>query len=187
MQTTLGVGDIDDSYVYFAGGGGGGGTNTSGTGSGGAGGKGGGGNGTGNTSTAPGNGTANSGGGGGASGENSGGTTPKAGDGGSGVVLIRYTIPYTVTYNKNRSTTTSKLVPETQTVLAAPTSNSLTTAEGLGKDGFTFGVWKTAANGSGTSYPGSNNSLVGLPAPISRPKSKYDLLDICWITTLNMA
>lgn len=87
----LGVG-VTSSQAFFVGGGGGGGSDRAGL-SGGGGGIGGGGAGATNTAT-PSDGIANTGGGGGGSGVSGVGTgSLKGGDGGRGVVLIRYLIP----------------------------------------------------------------------------------------------
>jgi hypothetical protein len=88
-QSSLSVGAVNSSQVYFAGGGGGGtDRNTIAAGAGGLGGGGAGGN----DATTVANSAANTGGGGGGSGCYSSGGA-KAGDGGSGVVVIRYSIP----------------------------------------------------------------------------------------------
>lgn len=84
IATALGL--ANTTNTYFAGGGGGGATSLAG----GSGGLGGGGNGTASGDNA-GAGVANTGGGGGGGGL--GGIVPKGGDGGSGVILIRYSLP----------------------------------------------------------------------------------------------
>ena len=90
----------------------------------------------------------------------------------------------TLTYNKNGNTTSSALVPETQTARLSPVTNTLSTAVGLGRDGYTFGGWNTAANGSGTSYPSTNTSLAGLPTPFLRLEARnYNPSTKQWVAT----
>lgn len=85
QATTLGLGQVVGSDVYFAGGGGGGAQANSGTPNYAGGAASNGGGGAGGKNTAGSNGTANTGGGGGGSGNNGGGTS-----GGGGCVIIRY-------------------------------------------------------------------------------------------------
>jgi uncharacterized repeat protein (TIGR02543 family) len=94
-QSNLGVGVWSSGAAYFAGGGGGG---TAVYGSAGSGGVGGGGAG-GALSQAGTNATANTGGGGGGGGYYSDNTSPRAGDGASGVVVLRYSVTPILSYN----------------------------------------------------------------------------------------
>ncbi|MGA1569055.1 MAG: glycine-rich domain-containing protein [Ilumatobacteraceae bacterium] len=154
IATALGIGEVDGSDVYFAGGGAGAGdetvTYTLGTG-----GLGGGGDGRFHAGDAAAqNGAASTGGGGAGSSLTAGGDTRVGGAGGSGVVVLRYRQPaYSLTYNANGGSGT---VPN-DTVGALP----LTVASGnaLTSGSLAFLRWNTSSDGSGTDFePGSSYS-----------------------------
>ena len=84
-------------------------------------------------------GTANSGGGG-------GGTAA----GGSGLVIIRYSAQFTVTFNVNGGTGSPSVASVTQSSPSAAVT--LATAGTLAKAGLNPASWNTAADGSGITY-----------------------------------
>ena len=140
-----GVG-VSNSYIgsaTFYGGGGGGGKRNASTGTVGSGGSGGGGAGgkVANGVDA----TANTGGGGGgAGGEYVGG------DGGSGVVIVRYSPPANtslITFNSNGGSDSDYFMYQ-----ATGTSGNLPDRTSFLRTGFEFVGWNSAANGSGTTY-----------------------------------
>ena len=89
-----------------------------------------------------------------------------------------------IVYDRNGNTTNSALVPTSQTILPSPSQNTLTTAVGLGRDGYTFGGWNTSANGSGVSYPSTNISLAGLPTPFLRLEAEnFNTSTNQWVAT----
>lgn len=89
-----------------------------------------------------------------------------------------------VTFNGNGSTTEVSKVPSEIQITKTTASNSLPIAYGLGKSNFTFGGWNTNETGTGTSYPGSNINLVGLPTPYLRLEaSNFDTTTNTWIAT----
>jgi hypothetical protein len=121
--------DLNGSWTYYGGGGGGGSTSYSNVYPPAAGGQGGGGTG-GNRTVVAGNASANTGGGGGGEGFPVGSNT-LSGDGGSGVVIVRYEIPFvptTTTTTIAPTTTTTTVGPTTTTTTAAPTTTTTTVA-----------------------------------------------------------
>jgi large repetitive protein len=140
-----GVG-VSNSYIgsaTFYGGGGGGGKRNASTGTAGSGGSGGGGAGgkVANGADA----TANTGGGGGGAGGEFVG-----GDGGSGVVIVRFSSPANtslITFNSNGTADSNYFIYQ-----ATGVSGNLPARTTLLRTGFEFLGWNTSANGSGTSY-----------------------------------
>jgi hypothetical protein len=101
----------------------------------------------------------------------------------SNITLFARWLPLIV-YDRNGNTTSSALVPTSQTILPSPSQNTLTTAVGLGRDGYTFGGWNTSANGSGVSYPSTNTSLAGLPTPFLRLEAEnFNTSTNQWVAT----
>ena len=136
---------ITGTNTYY--GGGGGGTNYNGTAAWtGAGGLGGGGQGANNPSPTVTSGVNGLGGGGGSDWGGSG----AGGSGGSGVVIIRYTTAYTVTFDANSGTGSASAATVTQSAPAA--SLTLSTGGTLARTGYTLTGWNAAADGTGTSY-----------------------------------
>ena len=139
----VGVSNSYSGSATFYGGGGGGGKRSASTGTAGSGGSGGGGAGgkVANGVDA----TANTGGGGGgAGGEYVGG------DGGSGVVIVRYSPPANtslITFNSNGGSDSDYFMYQ-----ATGTSGNLPDRTSFLRTGFEFVGWNSAANGSGTTY-----------------------------------
>lgn len=152
IPTTLGLGQISGSSVYFAGGGGGGSTTNSVGGSGGIGGGGTGGTGAG----AVGSGTANTGGGGGGGGLN--GSMPNGGSGGSGIVVVSYAVAdalNTVTFKANNGAAVADTTQSINTDIATNLS-----ANPFTKTGYNFNGWNSAALGGGTSYTAAQSVTI---------------------------
>ena len=101
----------------------------------------------------------------------------------SNTTLFAHWLPLIV-YDKNGNTTSSALVPTSQTIPPSPSQNTLTTAVGLGRDLYTFGGWNTSADGRGVSYPSTNISLAGLPTPFLRLEAEnFNTSTNQWVAT----
>jgi uncharacterized repeat protein (TIGR02543 family) len=164
--TSLSVGQVSGSSVYFAGGGGGGAS----TGTAGSGGLGGGGAGKAYVSAAGTSGTANTGGGGGAAGlDTTGGGSSAGGSGGSGVVIISYTNSYSITYVSGGGSGSAPSSP-TSVGLA---SSFTTPANTYTRTGYTFAGWSD----------GTDTYLAGATYPSSGTVSGNVTLTATWISS----
>lgn len=158
--------------VYFAGGGGGGGT----SGTAGTGGIGGGGDGSAGNNNDGVSGIANTGGGGGGGGL--GTVVPKGGNGGSGVVLLRYANPTrTITYSLNGGSGSAPI----QSPVSDGTSFTVASDSGFNRTGFVFRGWSDGSNTyqSGSSYTvGANNITLNAVWQSLNLRLSYNFSDI---------
>jgi uncharacterized repeat protein (TIGR02543 family) len=90
--------------------------------------------------------TGTSGGDLGAGGGGGGDNNRSGGSGAKGIVILRYAIPVTVTFNSNNETPTTSTQSIPYNTATALTANSFT------RTGYTFAGWDAAADGSGTDY-----------------------------------
>lgn len=150
--------DIAGSSIFYAGGGGGG-THDGAGDVRGLGGTGGGGAGAfGSTEASAGN--ANTGGGGGGA-----GSVQVAGAaGGSGVVVLRFVTPVTLSYDANASQhqrgVTTGAVPASSAHAHSSRPTVSANSGSLARQGFTFAGWNTQANGLGTNYAAGSGSFA---------------------------
>ncbi|CAN2216067.1 Listeria/Bacterioides repeat [Candidatus Nanopelagicaceae bacterium] len=80
------------------------------------------------------------------------------GNGGNGVVIIRFAVPYSVTYNANNAT--GGTAPDTAFSSHGATFTTTTNSGSLVRTGYTFAGWNTAADGNGTTYVAGTGSFT---------------------------